>query len=1010
MPSVLTRQFDPPIGLLRAGLLAIFFVSGLAGLIYQSIWAQYLGLLLGHAAYSQVLVLAVFMGGMGLGAAIVARRGERWRSLVRAYAIVELLLGLAALVFHPLFVALHAMTTGAGPDGALSPGLAEPVKWVLGIGLILPQSVLLGMSFPLLAAGLMRQHADSQGRSLGSLYFSNSMGAALGAVLAIFALVPLIGLPGTIQFAGLLNLLVAIAAWVLGSRPPERAPRKPASESSPSRSNRTSLLTLILIATTLSSAASFVYEIGWIRMLSLAFGTTLHAFELMLAAFIGGIALGGLWIRNRADQFGRPLLAAGWLQLAMGLVALLSLGIYAEGAFEWVGLLMEALSRSAQGYALYNLGTALAAVVIMLPAAFFAGALLPLLTSLLLRAGHAERVIGQVYAWNSIGAILGVFAALYLLIPLLGLRDAMIAAAAIDLAIGIALLAAAGASGSLRVPSLAGSLIAALGLGLAVALVDFDPYRLASGVFRTGNDRLASDLNMLYYRDGRTASVATYETFDGSTRFITHNGKVDASLAVVEGTPPTADEPTMVLAGALPFAFGDLGGTAAVIGFGSGLTTHTLLARPDLERVDTIEIEARMIDGARLFGDRVELAYADPRSQLIIDDATTVIANQAARYRLIVSEPSNPWMAGVGGLFADEFYAFAASRLSEDGLFVQWLQLYEIDDALVGSILSALAPHFGDFQAWMANSSDLLIVASPSVLPPGDPASLFDGALGRELRRAGIGSPQQLELRHFADRRWLRALSDALEQAPNSWYYPRLSLEAPRTRFEIRSADRMRELAALQPFARRVLGVGAPLPTEVPVPSHNHFEAERLTAIARDHLAQLRGQTRPADAVPVVELLARRSRDCEWLKIEANRIEWLRLYSAVAEQILPHLAPDQADAVAGKGWFGCEASGRIGESLALAAALVANRHDAILARSEAWMDAVEAGRIEAGLFLSQEAWLAGQAVALARGDYAAWEEFRLAYTGLVRPDEASEFMAEVLASYASLLLEDAYLP
>jgi len=1010
MPSVLTRQFHPPAGLVRASLLLIFFISGLAGLIYQSIWAQYLGLLLGHAAYSQVLVLAVFMGGMGLGAALVARRGEHWRNLVRAYAIVELVLGVAALVFHPLFVAIHALTTGAGPDAALGMASAEPIKWLLGIGLILPQSVLLGMSFPLLAAGLMRQHADSQGRSLGSLYFSNSMGAALGAVLAIFALVPLIGLPGTIQFAGLLNLLVAIAAWVLGSNPAERAPGNPQSEPASSPASRPNLLALILIATALSSAASFVYEIGWIRMLSLAFGTTLHAFELMLAAFIGGIALGGLWIRNRADQFARPLLAAGWLQLAMGLVALLSLGIYAEGAFEWVGLLMQALSRSAEGYALYNLGTAVAAVVIMLPAAFFAGALLPLLTSLLLRAGHAERVIGQVYAWNSIGAILGVFAALYLLIPILGLRDAMIAAAAVDLAIGIALLAAAGSAGWFWRASLTGSVIAAAGLVLAIALVDFDPYRLASGVFRTGNDRLASDINMLYYRDGRTASVATYETFDGSTRFITHNGKVDASLAVVEGTRPTADEPTMVLAGALPFAFGGLDGPAAVIGFGSGLTSHTLLTRPDLERVDTIEIEARMIDGARLFGDRVERAYSDPRSRLIIDDATTVIANQVERYRLIVSEPSNPWMAGVGGLFAEEFYAFAASRLSEDGLFVQWLQLYEIDDALVGSILSAMAPHFVDFQAWMANSSDLLIVASPATLPPGDLASLFDGALGRELRLAGIGSPQQLGLRHFADRRWLLALTGALEQTPNSWYYPRLSLEAPRTRFEIRSADRLRELAALQPFARRILGIGAALPSDTPAPSHNHFEAERLTAIARDHLAQLQGRTRPVDAVPVVELLARRSRDCEWLKIEANRIEWLRLYSAVAEQILPQLAPDQSEAAAGKGWFECEASGRIGQALALAEALVANRHDAVLARSSAWMDAVEGGRIEGELFLSQEAWLAGQAVALARGDYAAWEEFRLAYTGLIGPDEANTFMAEVLASYASLLLEDAYLP
>lgn len=196
---------------------------------------------------------------------------------------------------------------------------------------------------------------------------------------------------------------------------------------------------LILLVAGLTGAASFVYEITWIRVLSLALETTIQAFELMLAAFILGIAMGGLWLKNRADQLGSPLLTAGWVQVWMAIAALASMFVYAN-SFEWVGWLMRVINRSAEGYGLFNLASAIIALLVMFPAAFFAGMTLPLLTLALLRQGHGGKAISQAYAFNTVGAIVGVLATVHLLIPLLGLKYALLTAPVVDIGLGLALL------------------------------------------------------------------------------------------------------------------------------------------------------------------------------------------------------------------------------------------------------------------------------------------------------------------------------------------------------------------------------------------------------------------------------------------------------------------------------------------------------------------------------------------------------------------------------------------
>lgn len=759
----------------------VFALSGCAGLIYQSIWSQYLGLFLGHAAYAQSLVLAIFMGGMAIGAWWASRAG-RWRNLLRAYAWTELAIGIAAAVFHPEYLAATSFAYDVAFPALSSSVPVELFRWTLASALILPQSILLGMTFPLMSNGLMRRLPAGDGAILSGLYFTNSIGAAFGALIATFVLLPAVGLPGAMRFGALLNVLVALIAFVL-SRVREGVPAEQASATGGAHA-ASSMQTLLLIAAMITGATSFVYEMGWIRMLSLAFGTTVHSFELMLAAFIGGLAFGGLWIRRRIDGYRQPLRVGGFVQVLMGLAALASLVLYAH-SFDWVAWLLRVLSKDASAYVVYNVVTALVAILIMAPAAFFAGMTLPLFTLSLIRSGGGEASVGRIYAADTFGAIVGVFLAMHLLIPGFGLKLAMISAAAGDIALGLVLLRYARAPAG-DTPRFAATLaVSAIALVATFAFAKFDPEAMASGVYRTGVAHLSpKDDHVVYYKDGKTSSVAVIANSANDSIRIVTNGKPDAALAVSEDLAPTGDESTMIMLGTLPLSLHPAPKDIANIGFGSGLTVQTLLGDSRVHRVDTVEIEPAMYEGAKAFGPRVERAYKDPRAHIHFEDAKAYFASHDAKYDVILSEPSNPWVSGVASLFTREFYRFVPRHLKKGGLFVQWIQLYEIDEPLIATVVNALNESFPDYRVFLSNDSDMIIVASAD----GPVGPLREDAFNQPgvrelLARIGINDMQSYRLHAIGDRASFAPFMHALSARENSDFHPILSLEAPKTRF-----------------------------------------------------------------------------------------------------------------------------------------------------------------------------------------------------------------------------------
>jgi spermidine synthase len=840
----------------RRFLLGIFVVSGFTGLIYESIWSHYLKLFLGHAAYAQTLVLAIFMGGMALGSWLVSHYSVRLRQLLWGYLLVEGLIGIFGILFHRLFLAATDVSF-ATVIPALPAGLPINIyKWSLASLLVLPQSVLLGMTFPLISGGIIRRWPERAGETLAVLYFTNSLGGALGVLVSGFVLIGLVGLPGTTLTAGLLNIALALAVWLLVRRQTE--PQLPAAAAPAPAAPRAvvdPVARWFATAAFLTGAASFMYELGWIRMLSLVLGSSTHSFELMLSAFIFGLAFGGLYVRKRIERIADPERYLGTLMLTMGVLAALTVPA-CNLMYEFMAWALRTFTHTAGGYVAFNAVSQSIAMLIMFPATFCAGMTLPVLTHALMRRGPGEKAIGAIYSLNTLGAIAGVLIAIHLLLPLIGIKGVILTGAAVHIALGMSRLSARG----WRQPASAFAMAVSVAVFVLTAVFGgLDPQRVASGVYRAGLARLPADTGVIFVRDGKTATITLHEYAGNIT--ISTNGKPDAGVQM-RSARASLDEPTMVLAAAVPLSLHPAARRVANIGFGSGLTTHTLLGSPLIQHLDTIEIEPVMVEAARRgFGARIHNVFEDPRSHVVYEDAKTFFAASHQPYDLIVSEPSNPWVSGVASLFSEEFYGQITRYLRPDGYFVQWMQIYETDIDVVSSVIKALSRHFGAYAIYNLDEVDILIVATRAAALPAPTEQFLQWPdLRAELDRVGVQSLADLQTRLIGDNRILGPLFNALPVPANSDFFPFVDLNAPRLRFMGANALELPALTALSLPVQDLLAGDTPVgPTDKP---SNHSQLARdarvRRAIAVRH-ALTGGQLSELDAISATAVLLLRT-------------------------------------------------------------------------------------------------------------------------------------------------------
>ena len=770
--------------------------------MYEVLWSRYLGLYVGHSAYAQVLVLSVYLGGMAVGGLAVADLSKRLNDPIRWYAGAEAVLGVFGLLFHVLFVAVTEYSYDVLFPGVGSAAAVGALRWGLAGLLILPQAVVLGTTFPLMAAALVRADASRPGGGVALAYLLNTLGGAVGVLLAGFGFIAWFGLPGTSVAAAVLNF--SAAGLVLGfaahggsadATPIDSEPDATEHSAPELTSAAPGLVPILLVVAFGTALASFVYEIGWIRMLSLVLGSATHSFELMLSAFILGIAIGAWLIRRRADTSATPVRLLGWIQVGMGLAALASLPLYL-GTFDVMGALVRSLSGDRGGYLLLNMGRYGLALVVMLPATVLAGMTLPMITGALLRSGRGEHTIGRVYGINTIGSVAGAGIAGLIALPLLGLKGLIIAGAAIDVALGLWLLERSSRWTGAPLTKPAAAAVTAALLCTAVGIgVQFTPDTLASGVYSA---RVASETDRrrsLFYQDGRTATVSAHIGTSDGVIVLATNGKPDASVGprwIMDRRdtlpelpiPQGRDFTTQILAPAVALAHRPDARTAANVGHGSGLTATSLLTSEALERLVTIEIEPLMVEGSVVFLPANEPAFTDPRMSYVFDDAKSYFSYQRERFDVIFAEPSNPWVSGIASLFTKEFYERISEFLGDGGVLGQWVQIYELDDDLVLSVVAALDEVFPSYRAYLVGDADLAIVASadPDLAWPD-----WSVVEGDAFRTMTVGAPpfrgQHMEPLFLFDEETLRPVLDRGVE-PNSDYRPVLDLGAERARFE----------------------------------------------------------------------------------------------------------------------------------------------------------------------------------------------------------------------------------
>ncbi|MDH5590708.1 MAG: hypothetical protein OEZ37_11730, partial [Gemmatimonadota bacterium] len=644
-------------------------------------------------------------------------------------------------------------------------------------------------------------------------YLANTLGGAVGVLLGGFVFVGAFGLPGTLAAAASLNLLAACGVlvatggrWELANTDAVVDPGVVPDEGD-GEIPRPLFVGLLGVAFG-TAVASFAYEIGWIRMLALLLGSASHAFEIMLSAFILGLAGGAYLIRRRADAHARPLVLLGRVQWLMGAAALATLPVYMQG-FDVVAVLVDALHDREGGYAAFNLMRYGLAAVVMLPATILAGMTLPLITGTLMRRGAGEEAIGRVYAVNTLGSVLGAAAAGLVLLPLLGLRGLIVAGAALDMGLGVWVLRMAvtpADASSRRAPW--GFAAASVGLcAFMVSAVHLDPVVLTSGAFRLGEMPRGEEREMLFYRDGRTSTVSVQLDPNSGVVVLATNGKPDASLGprwfvpgrdTVLSRPISArrDETTQLLLPLFGLAYRPDARKVANIGHGSGMTGHLFLASPVLERMVTIEIEPAMVEASTAFLPANQRVFDDERSYFVLDDARSYFSYRDERFDLIFSEPSNPWVSGVSSLFTREFYRTAGRYLADDGIFVQWIHLYEITDDLVLTVLAAMAEEFPYIEGYLVGDADMVLVAGR-----GGPLRAPDWSVlrwpGVEETLAGIPPflPRHMESLRLLDRAALDPLLRGGTRV-NSDFHPYLDLGAEGARFQRSFAEGIYSLAA----------------------------------------------------------------------------------------------------------------------------------------------------------------------------------------------------------------------
>ena len=722
-----------------AWLLLLFTVSGACGLIYEIVWMRRLALVFGSTTLAVSTVLAAFMGGLALGSLRFGRVADRdpVRAL-RVYGRLEIGIGILAVAVPLLLKAAAAVYLGLEPALEGSPFLFFALQFALAAGVLVLPTTLMGGTLPLLSRYAVASSSEVA-RRVGGLYAANTLGAAAGVGLATYFLLPDLGISATERLAAAANL--AVGGLALRLARPAGAPAEdaeapatppPAVESAPvfPRGGRA-----LLWGVAASGLCAMIFEVAWSRTLAMILGSSVYAFGMMLALFLAGLSIGSaLFARTRLAR--APVEAFATAQAGIAAAGLS--GIYLVGQLPAGVVALHSLAR--ESFLFQELVQLVLTVPLVLPAAILFGVAYPAaIAATTCSLDGVGRGVARATVWNTAGTVAGAFLGGFVLVPRLGLRAAILFAAAASAAAALGALTASRRPA--RRPLLAGGLAVAV---LAALLAPAWPRKeLATGVgFFAGNYKTASDwraaagrLDLLFYKDGVSTTLSVDR--EAGDLYYRSNGKTDAS------THPS-DMAVQVLIGQIGMMLHPDPKDVFVLGLGTGVSAAAV-ARHPVRSIDIVDIEPSGVAAARLFEKENRRILADPRVRYLAADGRNVLLARRKTYDVIISDPSDIWVAGVGNLFTKEFYETARARLKPGGVMVQWWHTHALRPEHLKMIVATFRSVFPRASYWRPNFGDVILAGTA------DPVSWdftrieqkFETVpgLAEDLRGIGIWSP-----------------------------------------------------------------------------------------------------------------------------------------------------------------------------------------------------------------------------------------------------------------------------
>ncbi|MFT5051342.1 MAG: spermidine synthase [Chlamydiales bacterium] len=692
------------------GVAACFVLSGFAALLYQTAWMRQFSILFGTSELAIVSVLAAYMGGLALGSAIAGRLAHRVRRPVLVYGLLELgIAGGALLVPTGLAAANKLLHTflGGQPAPPQADSITHSLFYVAAtFAVILIPTTLMGATLPLLTRYAVDRASDI-GRRVGILYALNTAGAVGGTLFAAFNLLPTAGLAGTVRVGVVVNFAVFVIAAVVArsaaARPHDldlETVEDPAADQSDQTAEGATwerrvrwILPLILV----SGLISFTYEVLWTRLVSHVLGGSVQAFATMLASFLVGITLGSAVASRfantrRGSMFGFAMCQVGTAVMATTIY--LSLDQFA-GVAE---------SLAAEGGGISSINKALLCAGVLLPATLCIGATFPFALRALARDERAAGLAtGRVYAWNTSGAVVGALCAGFILVPGLGYAGTATFGALTNIALALAALWTLG-------KHRASIAVAAIGLLSFAPLVSGPPEKLLLSSPLASSEE-TGEPRIIFQAVGQSASVLMRQ--QGGRFFLRTNG-LPESWVEPKGSPFIASAAAHWLC-LLPVLARPAARNMLMVGFGGGVALEAV--PPSIESVDCIELEPEVIEANRAIADmRLADPLADPRIEIIYNDARGALNLTSKRYDIIISQPSHPWTAGGSHLFTSEFAGQVREHLTDDGVFLQWMNTEFVDADLLRSMGTTLLAHYPYVRLYCIYPEVLMFLASDSPL------------------------------------------------------------------------------------------------------------------------------------------------------------------------------------------------------------------------------------------------------------------------------------------------------